>query len=170
MSKSCWLIFEHKQSLRKPAESVGWENSFAPLQSVPKSWGLAFLHSSCVAFTRFPCCFSHRPRSDLITTIPDWFLHPLLDQSQRVLIPWFYHLFGPEPPRFFFPLILELGNQGLCFKPQSVKYTHLFLSFTYPLIQQYLTILCPLNTFFILYVFEYAIPLPWDLPLFMLHF
>lgn len=111
MNKSCWLIFEHKQLLGKPAENMGWENAFAPMQCVCKSWGFAFLHISCVPFTQFPCCFSHRPRSDLITTTP-WLVSPSLwslDRSRLLLIPWLWHLFLPESSLVLLSLLtLEL--------------------------------------------------------------
>lgn len=91
----------------------------------------------------FPCCFSHRPRSDFITTTPDSFLPPLINQSWLLMIPWLCQLFVPEPSTVLPSLlILELGSQSLCCLASShglyVMCTYFFPS----------SALCPTNTWF----------------------
>lgn len=116
MNESCWLIFEHKHLLGKPAENVGWENSFAPIRCVCKSWGFAFLCISCVPFTQILCCFSQRPRSDLITIL--WLVSPSLLRQKSV--PWLCHLFVPESSMVLLSLlVLDLGTQDLCYLTPS---------------------------------------------------
>ena len=172
MNESCWLIFEHKHLLGKPAENVGWENSFAPIQCVCKSWGFAFLCISCVPFTQFLCCFSQRPRSDLITTL--WLVSPSLLRQKSVAI-----------DSLTLPLICSRIIHGSSFptgtgpwysrsllsdpKPWTVHHVYLFFSLTCPLLQRYSTAPCSLNTFSILYAFVTAVPFAWDVPVFILH-
>jgi hypothetical protein len=82
MNKSCWLIFEHTQLLGRPAENVGWENSFIPNNMFLTHGDLPSSYFLC---TLLLLSLLLQPKVDItVITIVQWLVSPSLTKLVAV--------------------------------------------------------------------------------------